>query len=94
MPDCQKLEKTLHFVFGEQRKRLSREFFTSNPDLAKAIIELVTIQEETLTDVQQGISVEQRVEIEAEKRVRAERVSLARLGLTPGTIPTCARTRR
>ena len=79
MPDCQKLEKTLHFVFGDKRRRLNREFFTSNPDLAKAIIELVAISEETITDVQQDITPEQRVEIEGEKRVRAERVSLGRL---------------
>ena len=27
VPDCAKLERTLHFVFGEKRARLSREFF-------------------------------------------------------------------
>jgi hypothetical protein len=46
VPDCRKLERTLHFVFGERRARLSREFFSTDLDLAKAIIELVAIKEE------------------------------------------------
>jgi hypothetical protein len=39
VPDCGKLERTLHFVFGEKRARRNREFFIIDPDLAKAIID-------------------------------------------------------
>ena len=67
VPDCRKLERTLHFVFGEKRARLNREFFTASPDLAKAIIELVAIQNVTPSDAQQDITPEERREIEAEK---------------------------
>jgi hypothetical protein len=66
---------TLHFVFGEKRARKSREFFATDPDLAKAIIELVAIKEEAFTDSDQDITADQRTEIEATKRDRAERLS-------------------
>lgn len=88
VPDCRKLERTLHFVFGERRARLNREFFTTDPDLVKAIIELVAIKEEAVTDSQQAITPDQRHEIEATKRERTERVTLGKLGLTPGTTLT------
>jgi hypothetical protein len=91
VPDCRKLERTLHFVFGERRARLSREFFTTDPDLAKAIIELVAIKEEALTDTEQAITPDQRAEIETTKRGRQERLTLERLGLAPGTILTFAK---
>ena len=42
VPDCRKVERTLHFVFGEHRRRSNREFFTIDPDLAKAVIEAVS----------------------------------------------------
>src|ERR1700761_2270744 len=75
VPDCRKLERTLHFVFGEKRARLNREFFTADPNLVKAIIELVAIEEEILSDAEQAISPEQRKAIEA-TRSRAERITL------------------
>jgi hypothetical protein len=78
-------------VFGERRARLSREFFTTDPDLAKAIIELVAIKEEALTDSEQDISPDQRTEIEATKQVRQERMTLERLGLHPGATLTFAK---
>ena len=81
VPDCRKLERTLHFVFGEKRARLNREFFTASPDLAKAIIELVAIQNVTPTDADQDITPEERREIEAEKVKR----TLGGLGIEPGT---------
>ena len=81
VPDCRKLERTLHFVFGEKRARLNREFFTASPDLAKAIIELVAIQNVTPSDADQDITPEERREIEAEKVKR----SLGGLGIPPGT---------
>jgi hypothetical protein len=81
VPDCRKLERTLHFVFGEKRARLNREFFTASPDLAKAIIELVAIQNVTPSDADQDITPEERREIEAEKVKR----TLGGLGIEPGT---------
>jgi hypothetical protein len=85
VPDCRRLERTLHFVFGEKRTRLNREFFTTEPDLVKAIIELVAIHEEALSDSEQDITPEQRVAIEQTKGARADRLTLAGLGLLPGT---------
>ena len=38
VPDCIRLERRLHFVFGEKRARLRLEFFRTDPDLVKAII--------------------------------------------------------
>jgi hypothetical protein len=91
VPDCRRLERTLHFVFGEKRTRANREFFQAEPDLAKAIIELVAIKEEALSDPQQAISPEQRTEIEETKRGRTERLDLVHLGLPVGTTLTFAK---
>lgn len=85
VPDCRRLERTLHFVFGEKRARGNREFFTADPDLVKAIIELVAIQNVTPSDAEQAISPAQREAIN-ETRVRAERRTFDRLGLPPGTV--------
>jgi hypothetical protein len=73
VPDCRKLERTLHFVFGEKRRRLNREFFTINPDLAKAIIELVSVGEVRLSDTEQNIDAEKREEIDELKQRREVR---------------------
>lgn len=71
VPDCRKLERTLHFVFGEKRSRRNREFFTIEPDRAKAIIELVAIDEIELSDAEQDIDVRERQEI-SDLRTRRE----------------------
>lgn len=71
VPDCRKLERTLHFVFGEKRSRRNREFFTINPDLAKAIIELVAVDELELSDEDQAIDSREREEI-SELKTRRE----------------------
>jgi T5orf172 domain len=68
VPDCRKAERTLHFVFGEKRARNNREFFTIDPNLAKAIIELVSIDELALSDADQAIDQSERKEIEKLKR--------------------------
>ena len=81
VPDCRRVERTLHFVFGERRARLNREFFRIDPDLAKAVIELVEIQAATPSDREQGIAPEVREEIEAEVRTRTGRLDFQRLGL-------------
>lgn len=73
VPDCDKLERTLHFVFGDQRPRRGREFFRINPDLAKAIIELVAIEDVVLSDAQQPIDQEQRRDIADVRRRREVR---------------------
>jgi hypothetical protein len=88
VPDCRKLERTLHFVFGEKRTRANREFFKTDPDLAKAIIELVAIEVEAVSDPEQAITPEQRSEIEAVRTARAQRTTLEDLGLRPGTVLT------
>src|SRR5436305_2707878 len=90
VPDCQKLERTLHFVFGEKRTRLNREFFTANSDLVKAIIELVAVADVTPSDVKQNISKETRAAIDEIKRAK---VTLQGLGLTRGDILTFAKDR-
>lgn len=69
--DCRKVERTLHFVFGENRARRNREFFTIEPDLAKAIIELVAIKKVIITDEEQDIDPSERQDIE-EMRSRRE----------------------
>lgn len=90
VPDCRKLERTLHFVFGEKRARLNREFFTADPNLVQAIIELVAITEETFSDADQAITPAQRKAIDATK-ARAERLTLDKLGIEPGTVLTFAK---
>lgn len=70
VPDCAKLERTLHFVFGEKRTRRNREFFTIDPDLAKAIIELVADSTVDVTDGEQSIDTVDRREIEQLRRRR------------------------
>jgi hypothetical protein len=86
VPDCGKLETVLHRVFGEKRVNPAREFFRADPDLAKLIIDLVKIEERPVSDAEQGITPEQRTEIEAEKERKAPRISFDRLGLPQGTV--------
>lgn len=73
VPDCAKLERTLHFVFGEKRARQNREFFMIDPDLAKAIVELVADSKVDVSDVEQSIDKAERREIEKMKRRREVR---------------------
>jgi hypothetical protein len=87
VPDCRKLERTLHFVFGEKRARLKREFFKVDPDLAKAIIELVAIGEATPSESEQGITPTEKQAI-AETRKRADNLTFDMIGLKPGTVLT------
>jgi hypothetical protein len=67
------LERTLHFVFGEKRARRNREFFIIDPDLAKAIIELVADRRVDVSDVDQSIDQTERREIEQMRRRREVR---------------------
>ncbi len=87
VPDCRRLERTLHFVFGEKRARLRREFFKVDPDLAKAIIELVAVSEVTPTESEQGITPTEKQAI-AETRKRSENLTFDMIGLQPGTLLT------
>ena len=73
VPDCAKLERTLHFVFGEKRARRNREFFTIDPNLAKAIIELVAETQISVTDAEQDIAPNERREIESMRKRREVR---------------------
>ena len=88
VPDCRSLERTLHFVFGEKRTRSNREFFRADPDVVKAVIQLVEIDEETPTDAEQAITPDEREAIEEVKIARAEPITFERLGLTVGTVLT------
>ncbi|MCW3797374.1 GIY-YIG nuclease family protein [Sphingomonas sp. BN140010] len=90
VPDCARLERTLHFVFGERRVRRSREFFQIEPDLAKAIIELVAIEDVQLSDAQQAIDSEQRRDIE-EVRKRREIRTFTSLNIPIGSKLTFAK---
>ena len=87
VPDCRRVERALHFVFADDRAAASREFFRIDPDRAKAIVELVAIEVETLSDQQQQITPEQRHAIE-EVKSRAEAMTFERLGLPVGTVLT------
>jgi hypothetical protein len=87
VPDCRKVERTLHFVFGEQRARRNREFFTIDPDLAKAIIELVAIDKVSLTDAEQAIDKEERREIE-DLRKRREVRTFPSMNIPIGSVLT------
>lgn len=84
VPDCAKLERTLHFVFGEKRPRRGREFFRIEPDLAKAIIELVAIEDVQLSDAEQSIDRQQRQEIE-DVRKRREVRTFTSIGVPVGS---------
>lgn len=90
VPDCAKLERTLHFVFGERRARRNREFFTIDPDLAKAIIELVADSKVDVTDVEQSIDTAERQEIEQMRRRREVR-TFSSLGIPIGATLTFAK---
>lgn len=92
VPDCAKLERTLHFVFGEKRARRSREFFTVDPDLAKAIIELVADSKVDVTDVEQSIDKAERREIE-QMRQRREVRTFTSLNVPVGTTLTFTKDR-
>ncbi|RWQ62424.1 MAG: GIY-YIG nuclease family protein [Mesorhizobium sp.] len=87
VPDCRKLERTLHFVFGEKRARLRREFFKVDPDLAKAIIELVAIADVTPSEVEQGFTPAEKEAIVATRK-RADNLTFDMIGLKPGTLLT------
>jgi hypothetical protein len=86
VPDCARLENVLHRVFGDKRARSNREFFTADPELARLIIDLVKIEERSLSDAEQGISSEERETIEAEKERKAAPLTFDKLGLPPGTV--------
>ncbi|WP_394664174.1 GIY-YIG nuclease family protein [uncultured Sphingomonas sp.] len=88
--DCAKLERTLHFVFGEKRARRNREFFTIDPDLAKAIIELVADSKVDVTDVEQSIDTAERREID-QMRGRREVRTFTSLNIPIGATLTFAK---
>lgn len=83
VPDCAKLEKTLHFVFGGQRPRQSREFFKIDPDLAKAIIELVAIEANDNAHFSASLTTTQKKDVEDARR-RRESASFTAIGIPIG----------
>ena len=98
VPDCAKLERTLHFVFGEKRARLRREFFQTDPDLVKAIIELVALNDPAQKSIDEArkateaaISPQERDAIERTLSARAARRTFEALGIEPGATLTFAK---
>ena len=85
VPDCRKVERTLHFVFGEKRARLGREFFRVDPDVVRAILELVELRQVEITESEQSLTPVEREAISEEKAARAKPLSFDQLGLEPGT---------
>ena len=72
VPDCRKVERTLHFVFGEKRARLGREFFRVDPDVVRAILELVAVRKVEMTEEDQSLTPIEREAITEEKAERAQ----------------------
>ena len=79
-----KVEHVLHKVFDSKRVRKNREFFTADPELARLIIDLVKLEERPLSDGEQGITPDQRNDIEMEKSRRSAPLTFERLGLQAG----------
>ena len=93
VPDCRKVERTLHFVFGEKRARLNREFFSADPDLVKAIIELVATEEVTPGLRDQNLSLEQQEAISTERQ-RLGRMTFEEIGIPLGATLTFSKDRQ
>jgi hypothetical protein len=93
VPDCRRLERTLHFVFGEKRARLNREFFSADPDLVKAIIELVALADVTPGLNDQKLSTEQREAITTERQ-RQGYLTFEQLGIPLGAALTFSKDRQ
>lgn len=83
VPNCGKLENTLHFVFGGQRPRRNREFFKIDPDLAKAIIELVALEATEVAHYSSEFDANQQKDVE-EARRRRENATFTGLGIPIG----------
>ena len=83
VPDCVKLERTLHFVFGGQRARRNREFFKIDPDLAKAIIELVALEATETPHFSTNLDASQKKDVE-EARRRRENATFSSLSIPIG----------
>lgn len=63
--DAAQVEKALHTAFGDHRVRSSREFFELDPYRAKAVLELIAVEDVT----PQGDVVESPEDLEAVERV-------------------------
>jgi len=70
VPDCDRLKKTLNFLFGKNRKGRNRDFFEISPDMLKATIELVAGTIIELNDEDQGIEASERKEINKSQMIR------------------------
>jgi hypothetical protein len=88
VPDCRKVERRLHFVFGEKRARLGREFFRTEPDIVRAILELVEIREVDTTEANGALGANETEAITQDRLQRARSPSFEELGLMPGTTLT------
>ena len=86
VPDCRKVERTLHFVFGEKRARLGREFFRVDPDVVRAILELVAVRDVEEAEANPSLTPIEQEAIAEERTERAKPLSFDQLGLGSGTV--------
>jgi len=86
--DCDKLEKTLHQLFSENRINPKREFFEIDPEKVVLAISIGEFKEVTL-----GVAEIDKEEQEALVKVKARRprLKLDALGIKLGDILTCSR---
>ncbi|MBI5875408.1 MAG: GIY-YIG nuclease family protein [Deltaproteobacteria bacterium] len=86
--NCDKLEKTLHQLFSENRINPKREFFKIDPEKVVLAISIGEFKEVT-----PGTAEIDKEEQEALEKVKARRprLKLDALGIKPGDILTCSR---
>lgn len=87
LPDVTKIEKTLHFAFGNHRLNENREFFTVEPERVIAILKLFTAQEVTglvESTIQAGLTATDKAAEAALKKKRPV-LDFEKLGITSGS---------
>lgn len=77
VPDGPKVEKSIHYIFGEHRCRTNREFFRADANRVKATIELVAIEDIT-PKIEDNISEEDQTLANSSRR-QVFRFSLAKV---------------
>ena len=74
------IEKKIHYIFGEQRVRANREFFSVDPNRVKAAIELVALEEVT-PQLQTSLSKEDDEALSKNERRSPFRFSLVKIAV-------------
>lgn len=86
--DCEKLEKTLHQLFSENRINPKREFFKVDPERVVLAISIGEFKE--VTPGATEIDREEQGALEKVKSARPD-IKLEPLGIKPGDLLTCSR---